>query len=346
MGDTGAIGTETQARTQGFPMPLMCTAFQPGELEAAVAGIEDKDRRAIARAEAFYFTANPDEACRTAEPYLETPDLALRLSACFICAYANLSLNRAVLTKKCLDNLALLRDNPQIAADSELHASYVLFATASSVLLHMPAPFDEKEQFETARLLPEGLRLFSSYVSAHRAYLHGEYGRCVGAVENAMAMKQGSYPVSELFLCLVATMGWMGLKDAARAEKWFMHGWRIARPDYLIEELGEHHGLLQGVLETCLRDAYPEDFARIIKVTYRFSYGWRRVHNPETGDDVADDLTTTEFTMAMLACRGWSNDQIAEHMGVSRGTVKNRLSSVYVKLGIQSRSELARFMLR
>ena len=84
----------------------------------------------------------------------------------------------------------------------------------------------------------------------------------------------------------------------------------------------------------------------MVKVTYRFSYGWRRIHNPESGEDVADDLTTTEFTMAMLACRDWSNDEIARHMGVSRGTVKNRLSSVYAKLGIGSRAELARFMLR
>ena len=50
--------------------------------------------------------------------------------------------------------------------------------------------------------------------------------------------------------------------------------------------------------------------------------------------------------MAMLACRDWSNDEIARHMGVSRGTVKNRLSSVYAKLGIGSRAELARYMLR
>ncbi|MFQ7393198.1 MAG: LuxR C-terminal-related transcriptional regulator [Collinsella aerofaciens] len=37
---------------------------------------------------------------------------------------------------------------------------------------------------------------------------------------------------------------------------------------------------------------------------------------------MADDLTTTEFTMAMLACRGWTNAEIARHMGVSPGTVK------------------------
>ena len=77
-----------------------------------------------------------------------------------------------------------------------------------------------------------------------------------------------------------------------------------------------------------------------------FSYGWRRIHNPDSGEDVADDLTTTEFTMAMLACRGWTNAEIARHMEVSPGTVKNRLSGVYAKLGIGTRAELVAHMLR
>ena len=95
-----------------------------------------------------------------------------------------------------------------------------------------------------------------------------------------------------------------------------------------------------------LKAQYPDDFARIIEITYRFSYGWRRIHNPDSGEDVADDLTTTEFTMAMLACRGWTNAEIARHMGVSPGTVKNRLSGVYAKLGIGTRAELVAHMLR
>ena len=97
---------------------------------------------------------------------------------------------------------------------------------------------------------------------------------------------------------------------------------------------------MQGLIEACLKTRYPDDFARIIEITYRFSYGWRRIHNPDSGEDVADDLTTTEFTMAMLACRGWTNAEIARHMGVSPGTVKNRLSGVYAKLGIGTRAEL------
>ena len=194
--------------------------------------------------------------------------------------------------------------------------------------------------------LPEGLRLFASYVMAHALYLRGEYGRSLGMAENALIMKQGSYPISELFLHLSASMACMSLKDVDAAKAHFGAAWDIARPDGLIELIGEHHGLLQGLIEACLKSQYPDDFARIIEITYRFSYGWRRIHNPDSGEDVADDLTTTEFTMAMLACRGWTNAEIARHMGVSPGTVKNRLSGVYAKLGIGTRAELVAHMLR
>ena len=337
------LGQPCAARS---PMPLMCTSFEPGCLSQAIESIDDEDVRRIARAEALYFTADPDGACCESEPYLTSSNPALRMSACFICAYANLSRGQIPFAKACLDDLASMGQDCLTSEDPTIRAAYVVFATAASVLLHLEPACSEDELRAAAPYLPEGLRLFAAQVDAHRAYLAGEYGRCIGIAETALAMKRGSYPISELFLHLVAAMGWMGQKSPDRARAHFVQGWDIARPDGLIELIGEHHGLLQGVLETCLKDDYPDDFARIIQVTYRFSAGWRRIHNPTTGEKVADNLTTTEFTFAMLACRGWSNDQIAAHMGVSRGTVKNRLSSVYVKLGIQSRSELEKYMLR
>ena len=336
---------EVGAEPARYPMPLLCSSFGRGELEAAVAAVEDPDLRGIAQAEALYFTARPEEAFDAAGPYLQSDDPALRLSACFICAYASLSLDRPVAAKKFLAELRSLKAK-MLSGAPETRAAYVLLATASAVLLHLDPSFTEADLAAAMRYLPEGLALFASYVQAHRAYFHGEHGRCVGIAENALAMARGPYPIPEQFLHLVAAMGWISLKDVGRARDHFEQAWAIAAADDLIEEIGEHHGLLQGVMETCLREAYPAEFARVVKVTYRFSYGWRRIHNPESGEDVADDLTTTEFAMAMLACRNWSNDEIARHMGVSRGTVKNRLSSVYAKLGICSRAELSRYMLR
>ena len=84
------------------PMPLMCTAFVPGQIDAAVAGISDPDSRTIATAEALYFRGQAALAAKTARPYLDATDPALRYSACFICGYASLSLNRIADARRCL----------------------------------------------------------------------------------------------------------------------------------------------------------------------------------------------------------------------------------------------------
>ena len=89
----------------------------------------------------------------------------------------------------------------------------------------------------------------------------------------------------------------------------------------------------------------PEAFKRIIAITYRFSAGWRRVHNPATGHDVADNLTTTEFATAMLAARGWTNQEIANHLGVSVNTVKRHISLALQKLDLRRRQDLSTYML-
>lgn len=299
-----------------LPMPLMSAAAESGKLDEAVAHIaaHDVELGRIARAEAHYFRGQPEEAHADAAPFLDHSDPALRISANFICAYADLTLGKIWETRECLANITAMRNDESIQATPALHASYVLFYAASSVLLHLSTPYPPGTFANHIAALPEGLRLFGIYALAHHAYLFGEYGRCVGMAETA--------------------------------RRHFMGAWDIALADNLIEEIGEHHGLLQGVLETCLKEDYPEHYARVIDITYRFSEGWRRLHNSETGAHVTSDLTTTEFSIAMLASRGWSNTEIANHLGISTGTVKNRLSMAYAKLGIASRAELTKYLLQ
>nr|WP_279221202.1 helix-turn-helix transcriptional regulator [Agathobaculum sp. Marseille-P7918] len=100
------------------------------------------------------------------------------------------------------------------------------------------------------------------------------------------------------------------------------------------------------MLEATIKPNWPEDFKRIIDITYRFSSGWRRVHNPITGHDVADDLTTTEFAMAMLAARNWTNQEIADYLNISVNTVKSHLSEAMKKLHVENRKDLKQYMLR
>ncbi len=108
------------------PMPLMCTAFVPGQIDAAVAGISDPDSRAIATAEALYFRGQAALAAKTARPYLDATDPALRYSACFICGYASLSLNRIADARRCL---AGILDTPADEESPAVHATRILFAS-------------------------------------------------------------------------------------------------------------------------------------------------------------------------------------------------------------------------
>lgn len=126
-----------------LPMPLMSAAAEPGKLDEAVAHVaaHDAELGRIARAEAHYFRGQPEEAHADAAPFLDHSDPALRISANFICAYADLTLGKIWETKECLTNIAAMRNDESIKATPALHASYVLFNAASSVLLHLPAPY-------------------------------------------------------------------------------------------------------------------------------------------------------------------------------------------------------------
>lgn len=326
-------------------MPLMNTPFTPGQCLAAVEAMEAGPQRDIALAEYRYFSGQAEAAATEAERYLASDDREARLSACLLYAYANLSLGRIQQARSALQEL-----NTALAAagkqSPQLQAASAFVAAAGAVLLHLPLPDGLPEIQHFLPMLPPGLRAFALYVYAHYRYLQGDYGPSAGIVEGALAMGAERYPIPAIYLHLVAVMDYMSLKQAEQARKHLLSAWALARPDDLIEGFGEHHGLLGGMLEAVIKPGWPEDFKRIIDITYRFSAGWRRVHNPETGHDVADDLTTTEFAVCMLAARGWNNQDIAEHLHISANTVKSHISQAMRTLQIGTRKDLKQYMLR
>ena len=325
-------------------MPLMNTAFVPGNCQAAALAMTPGPRRDIALAEYHYFSGQPEAAAKEAEVYLTSPDIGAKLSACLIYAYANLSLGRIPRARFALDEL-----NAALASagkeSPEFRAAAAFVASAGAVLLHLPMPDKLPEIESFLPLLPPGLRAFALYVQAHYLYLKKEYSKSAGTVEATLAMGASAYPIPAIYLHLVAVMDYMSLKQSEQAQGHLLTAWEMARPDDLIEGFGEHHGLLGAMLEAVIKPKWPEDFKRIIDITYRFSSGWRRVHNPITGHDVADDLTTTEFAIAMLAARNWTTQEIAEHLNISVNTVKSHISEAMRKLNVRNRKSLKQYML-
>ena len=60
---------------------------------------------------------------------------------------------------------------------------------------------------------------------------------------------------------------------------------------------------------------------------------------------MADNLTSTEFAVAMLVVRGWTTDEIAGHMKVSASTIKKHQAQIKRKLKIDTWEELEPYML-
>ena len=329
-----------------IPMWLMSTSFQPGECLQTIETLDNDDIKKMAYCEYYYFTGQHGKAVNISELYLNHPDSMLKLSACLIHTFANLSLNRINAAKGGLESLKEnLNQIFEKKADNQTIAMSVFVAVAAQTLLHLPlGKIPSLKNYLTE--LPVGMRLWGCYVLAHESYLKQEYEKSLGIIETCLTLTTKTYPIAMIYLNLMGAMDAMNLRKEHMAKKYFMDAWLMAKPDSLIEGIGEHHGLLQGLIETCIRNDYPEDYQKIIRITYQFSYGWRRIHNPATDENIADNLTTMEFTIAMLANRGWTNTEIASHLNITVRTVKQHLSSIFNKLNICNRRQLQIYMLK
>ena len=332
-----------EKHTTRVPMLLMSSAFPLGRCIEFIESIDDVPQKEMAYAEYYYFSGRHEKAVEYAEMYLNCEDIMLKLSASLIYTFANLSLDRIHSARFGLERLKeYLKEAMLEETDKKTRACCVFVATAAHTLLHIPVG-DLPPLAEYLSEFTKGMQLWGAYVLAHKAYLVKDYQRSLGIVQTCLMTCSKVYPIAMIYLNLVVAMDLMNLKETDKAKVYFMKVWEISRPDNLIEGIGEHHGLLQGLIEACMKKDYPEDYARIIDITYKFSAGWRRIHNPDTNEDVADNLTTTEFTIAMLA---WTNKEISEYLEITPRTVKQHLTCVFNKLNIENRKQLKNFMLR
>lgn len=291
-------------------LPLLNSSFEPGRAREVVEGFVDVDLRNIARAELFYFTGQAEECCEITRGYLSSRVIELKLSACILYGYSNLSLGNV-----------------------------------AAVLLHLPT--DGMPAFgEYSRMLPEGLRLFATYVMAHHTYLNGEIWSAYGMGKAALFMAERSYPISMTYIhCMMAVCA-INRKHKQEAQEEMLRSWELAKMDGFLEPFIEHHGLLRGLIEACIRNRDPEAYQRITKGVLSFSRGWMALHNPENRRKVTGELSTMEFSIAMLASGGWTNKEIGEHLGISINTVKHYLTDIFCKLNVKKRDELKKFMLK
>ena len=71
-----------------------------------------------------------------------------------------------------------------------------------------------------------------------------------------------------------------------------------------------------------------------------------RVRNGVRADPALENLTTQEQRILQLIGEGMTNRQMAETMFLAEKTIKNYVSSLLAKLGLESRTQAAIFSLK
>ena len=304
----------------------------------------DPDFRRIAEAELYYFSGEAEKCEEITETYLENENISIRLSACLMYSFANFTLGNAGAARngflKIQETLAAVLSGNE---KKEIQANCVFAGYMTCILVHLPAD-DLPPLREYVKYLPKGLRAYASYLMAHELYLKENYERALGILDATLFSLNETYPIPEIYIYCMVAMCKIKLKETEEAKEAFMTAWDTAKPDGLLEVFIEHHGLLQGVMESCLKKAEPEAYKALTKGIISFSRGWMKIHNQESDWVVTDALTPQEFAIAMLACRDWSNQEIADCMGLSVNTVKHIISDILATLHVNSRKELLQFV--
>ena len=326
-------------RIEKMFMPIW-QPFPPEPAETMIGSLSDEEERTIALSAHHYFQGRYERAARESRRFLNSPCPEIRASALLLHGMANVGLGNAELVRA--DFAAVTRAARQ-PEDEKMAAVYDALRYLLAVFFHTDGEIAPVRE-EHAALLSEGTRLYLLYAVAHALYLQRKYERALGVAQSALMMAAGRFPSVCVYLNLVGSMVATNLQDAGLAADFFHRGWQIAQKEDYIQPFVEHHGMLQGQIEKYIRDAQPEQYSRIAEKVMAFSRGWMKIHNPDSVNKVTDRLSPYEFSIAMMAARGKSNQEIANDMRVSVNTVKFHLSNIYQKVKVSNRKELENYL--
>ena len=118
------------------------------------------------------------------------------------------------------------------------------------------------------------------------------------------------------------------------------------------------YAMKSGAMAYCTKDILPENLVQVLRKTLAGVYtigdlefskprldAWIEDHTPGSMRFLGDitesfqPLSTREVDVLKLLSQGFSNKEIALHLGISQQTVKNHVTSIFHKLGVEDRTQ-------
>jgi DNA-binding CsgD family transcriptional regulator len=150
--------------------------------------------------------------------------------------------------------------------------------------------------------------------------------------------------IVEIYLRLLAAVIYQNSGDTDRAIEHIDAAIALALPDQLLGILAEHRRQLGYLLDDRLALADPDALKKLKEIHKQMQFGWTKLHNAVTEKTVSASLTIREREVARMAAFGYSDQEIADHLKLSKHTVKSLISMAKNKTGTMKRSELAAFI--
>jgi len=206
------------------------------------------------------------------------------------------------------------------------------------------------------RSVREGRRKLTdapSWVKIYLGYYHigillqeADYSRLLGAAEAAiMECREGGYLMVEIYMCLIAAMGYYQAGERERAFSYVKEALDKSRPDGIYLPFMEFKSVLGGLVEKAFSERsekMPEEIAENSQI---IGDNWKLLIRLSSESNVLPyGLTEREMEVATLAAKGMSNREIASALYITEATVKFHLRTVFSKLGIDRRSKLSVMM--
>ena len=118
------------------------------------------------------------------------------------------------------------------------------------------------------------------------------------------------------------------------ADEWLFDAIRAGADGYLLKD-ADQDTLIKAIKEIAVGGT-PVDPSVAGKLFEQVAQ-----HAPERDSKLASKLTSREVELLSLLVRGYSNAQIAAHLFLSEGTVRNYLSNIFSKLNVSDRTQAA-----
>lgn len=327
-----------------LPWILFNVSYEPGKCLDCIRHMRDPMLQDMALIEYFYFTGEYERSVSKSVKYLHHEELKTRLGAWLIYVFGHMALGN---TEKARHGVEQLKRMIEQKADSANEKNTLIHFCAVKRMLHLPDDLDSWSLSGLIDYPDESGRLILCFLMEQEAKQNGEFERVIGVTDAILLLCNKKYPMLFLQLYLIAANACLNLKDMKRGEAYFKKAWELIRADGCYGALIQHCGSLLVFLEKNVRKQDPEAYKKITEITHRYLKSRGDVMSGSWGGVFLKflwTLTGMEYAVALLAAKKWSNQEISDYLEISLRTVKYHMSSVFNKLGVDSRKELEEIM--